>query len=113
MFEELIQKIEAHASYGPAMKEAVARQAPLVLNYHTHGPGTGYCVSICTRDSSVLPVMGQAVPLDELVHVKGIGQSEDQCEPLMSALGQELEAHYVLGGLPVIYLDGVPTVTKS
>ena len=108
MFEELIQKIGAHDNYGPAMESAASRKASLVLNYHTHGPGSGYCVSICSKEKSFLPVLGQAAPLEELVHAKGIGQTEDQCLPLMAPLAQELSVHYGLESPPEIYLNGEP-----
>ncbi len=108
MFEGLIQQIEAHASYGPAMKQAASQQACLILNYHTHGPGTGYCVSICSQQSGLLPVLGQSLPVEELVHVKGIGKTEDQCLSLMAPLSNALVAHYGLEHSPTIHLNGKP-----
>jgi hypothetical protein len=108
MFEKLIQQIEAHDRYGPAMKEAAEKQDSLVLNYHTHGLDSGYCVSIATRQRGVLPVLGQALPMEELVHVNGIGQTEDQRLPLMEPLCEELVAHYGLTSVPEIWLDGKP-----
>ena len=106
MFERMIELIEAHATYGPAMKEAAAAGVQLILDYHTHGPGTGYCVSIAKKKG--LPMLGQPQMLQELVHIRGVGQEPTQCQPLMSALGQELIAHYQLKQTPLIYLNKKP-----
>jgi hypothetical protein len=106
MFERMIELIEAHATYGPAMKDAAAAGAQIILDYHTHGPGTGYCVSIAKKKG--LPMLGQPQPLQELVHIRGVGQDPTQCQALMSALGQELVAHYQLKQTPLIYLNRKP-----
>jgi hypothetical protein len=108
MFERLMQLIEGHANYGPALREAAGRKARLVLNYHTHGPEQDYCVSICEQARNVLPVLGQLLPLSELAHIKGVGKTEDQCEVLMTELGDELQRHYELDQRPAIYLNGSP-----
>lgn len=108
MFERMIQLIESHATYGPAMKEAALAKEALILDYHTHGQGTGYCVSIAKKKRNPLRILGQAEPKVELVHIKGVGEDESQCRELMEALGRELVAHYQLETLPVIYLNGKP-----
>lgn len=108
MFEQMIELIEAHATYGPAMKDAVRAKEALVLDYHTHGRGTGYCVSIAKKKRTPLKILGQAEPLVELVHIKGVGQDESQCDELMGAFGRELTAHYGLETPPLVYLNGKP-----
>ena len=108
MFEQMIELIEGHASYGPAMKDAVRAKEPLVLDYHTHGRGTGYCVSIAKKKHTPLRILGQAEPLVELVHIKGVGEVEGQCDELMGALGRELTLHYQLQAPPLVYLNGKP-----
>ncbi len=108
MFERMIQLIEGHASYGPAMKEAALGKLQLILDYHTHGRGTGYCVSIAKKKSSPLRILGQAEPLLELVHIKGVGEDESQCDDLMGTLGRELVQHYQLELPPLVYLNGQP-----
>ena len=108
MFEKLIELIEGHASYGPAMRQAALGQEQIILDYHTHGRGTGYCVSIAKRKRTPLRILGQAEPLVELVHIKGVGETEAQCDLLMGALGGELVQHYQLQGPPLIYLNGTP-----
>ena len=108
MFEQMIELIERHASYGPAMKEAVRAKEQLVLDYHTHGRGTEYCVSIAKKKHTPLRILGQAEPLVELVHIKGVGEVEAQCDELMGALGRELVAHYQLLAPPLVYLNGKP-----
>jgi hypothetical protein len=108
MFEKMIQLIEAHATYGPAMTEAAHANAQIILDYHTHGRGTGYCVSIAKKKHTPLRILGQAEPLIELVHIKGVGEEEAQCDELMGAFGRELAQHYQLQGTPLIYLNGKP-----
>ena len=108
MFQELIQKIEAHPNYAPALRQAVAEKALLVLNYHTHGPGQPFCVAICQKSPTMLPVLEQPEPLTELVHVKGVGQTEDQCLPLMEPLRDELVEQYQIEAPIQIYLNGQP-----
>ena len=108
MFEKMIELIEGHASYGPAMKAAALGQAQLIVNYHTHGEPTGYCVSIAKKKDTSLKILGQAEPLVELVHIKGVGQEESECHSLMSALGRELKEHYQMERFPLIYLNGQP-----
>jgi hypothetical protein len=108
MFERMIQLIDGHASYGPAMKGAAQGREPLILDYHTHGRGTGYCVSIAKVKHTPLRILGQAEPLVELVHIKGVGEDESQCAELMDALGRELSQHYQLQVPPLVYLNGKP-----
>ena len=63
MFEELIHLIEQHPTYSSAMRNAIARNLPLVLNYHTHqGEGTG-----------PERLDGQSLPILELAHVQLAG----------------------------------------
>ena len=85
MFETMIQLIEGHANYGPAMQDAARGQEQIILDYHTHGRGTGYCVSIAKKKRTSLKILGQAEPLVELVHIKGVGEEEAQCDELMGA----------------------------
>ena len=108
MFEKMIQLIEGHASYGPAMREAALGQEQLILDYHTHGRGTGYCVSVAKKKRTPLKILGQADPLVELVHIKGVGEEEAQCDLLMGAFGRELAQHYRLQDPPLVYLNGKP-----
>ena len=106
-FDLMIQKIEAHPSYSVNVRGAARAGEPLILNYHTHGPGQGYCVSICTRVEG-LAALGLDVPLQELCHIRGIAQEREDCEPLMSVLGARLIDHYGLASVPRIFLDGKP-----
>ena len=108
MFEEMIQLIENHQSYGLAMKQAAESQAQLILNYHTHGTPSGYCVAIMKQGDGPTSIMRTVAAPAELVHIKGVGESERQCQLLMSTLGRELTAHYRLEHVPNIYLNGKP-----
>jgi hypothetical protein len=109
MFEELIHLIEQHPTYSSAMRNAIARNLPLVLNYHTHqGEGT-YCVSICTKMGFPVPFFEEGDDnLEELVHVRGFGRDRDQCLQLLTGLSTELRKHFKLTENPEFYLDGKP-----
>ena len=104
----MIELIEGHATYGPALQEAARGKLEIILDYHTHGRGTGYCVSIAKKKPTPLRILGQAEPLVELVHIKGVGEDESQCDELMGALGRELVQHYRLELPPLVYLNGRP-----
>lgn len=108
MFETLIRKIEAHPTYGPAVRQAASEQWPLVLDYHSHGDPSAWCVAICTKQDNLIPLLGGPERLQELAHVRGLGRSEDQCLPLMAPLGRELREHYELEQNPAIYKNGAP-----
>ncbi|HLG42639.1 MAG TPA: hypothetical protein VI643_04680 [Planctomycetota bacterium] len=108
MFEGIISQIEAHERYGRAVSEASVAQSPLILNYHTHGGLTGYCVSICRRKPGGLPVLGQPEELEELAHIRGVGKTAEEGIPLMSVFARELQAHYKLETPPRIQLNGHP-----
>lgn len=111
VFEQLIEKIEAHPKYAEAMRQAVADNEELVLNYHHHGDPTTFCASICAFESGLMSWLNEGKALDEpslreLVHVRGLGQSEEQCVPLMATLARELVEHYQLAKKPQIFLNG-------
>lgn len=109
MFEQLIEQITTHANYGPAMSGAVEAHAPLVLNYHTHGPDSDYCVSIASKAHDPLEFFNRDKPsLTELVHIRGFGSTEEECIPLCTTLGRELLEHYGLIRVPEIYLNNEP-----
>ncbi len=109
MFESLIQKVEDHPKYGPAMAKAAAGKVPLVLDYHTHTTASDYCVSICSKAPSPVQILNLGPgELEELVHVGGFGKTEAECVPLATALGKALFAHYDLAELPEVYLNGQP-----
>ncbi|MDP6115661.1 MAG: hypothetical protein QF437_07755 [Planctomycetota bacterium] len=105
---QVLHLIERHESYGPGVRQAADAGEDILLDYHTHGPGHGYCVSIQTEKSNPLPILNQEPVTDELAHIRGIGQTEDQCFPLMSMLGHAMLEHYRLAKMPGILLNGQP-----
>ncbi len=109
MFEKLIEMIEGHPRYAPALKNAVERDLPLVLNYHTHqGVGT-WCVSICTRMGFPVPFFeDQESMLEELVHIRSFGREKGDCIRLTSTLADELARHYEMNTKPELWLEGNP-----
>ena len=109
MFESLIQKIEEHPTYRPAMAGAVTARLPLVLNYHTHSAEDDYCVSICSKMDNPIKLLDSGEGnLEELVHIRAFGKTEAECLPLTTSLGRALHEHYGLEDLPEIYLNGKP-----
>ena len=106
-FDGVLDKIAAHPRYGPALQKAVDEKRPLILNYHTHGPEQGWCVSVCTRDEK-LAVFDLETPLEELAHIRGIAQREDECDPLMSVFSARLSKRYGLAAIPLVFLNGRP-----
>ena len=111
MIESLIQKIEDHPTYGPALAAAVTGKLALVLNYHTHtDTDTGdYCVSICSKTKHPIDILDTGKgKLEELVHIRAFGKTEAECLPLSTILARAMCDHYGLDDLPVIYLNGNP-----
>ncbi len=109
MIESLIQKIEDHPRYGPAMAGAVTGKLALVLNYHTHTETDDYCVSICSKTEHPIEILDSGEGnLEELVHIRAFGKTEAECLPLTTTLARALHEHYGLDDLPKIYLNGEP-----
>jgi hypothetical protein len=106
-FDHAIDKIEQHAAYSQNLARAIEAGQPLILNYHTHGPGQGYCASICVNEGEVA-LLGLRGELRELAHLRGIGQREDECEPLMTVFAARLAERFELAQLPETWLDGQP-----
>jgi hypothetical protein len=110
-FDMVLEKIAEHPSYGQAVSAAAQGGRPLALNYHTHGPGQGYCASVCALDGET-PDFGGLLrlggELEELAHIRGIGQSEAECGQRMSVFAARLRDRYRLGREPEIYLNGRP-----
>lgn len=106
-FERILDKLEEHATYGPAMKTSRARGDRWILNYHSHGAGQPFCVSICFREEK-LAVFGLPAPLEELAHIRSFGPDEEMCVPMSTAFGKRLVARYPGAAEPLIFLQGEP-----
>lgn len=106
-FDLVCDKIAAHPSYSAKVEEAARAGEQFILNYHTHGAGQPYCVSVCTR-SETLAQLGLPAPQEELAHIRGIGASREECGSRMSAFAARLVDRYRLEREPVVFLDGVP-----
>jgi hypothetical protein len=106
-FDIAIEKIRSHASYAGKMERAAADQRELILNFHTHGPGQGYCASICVLEGAV-PLIGLPGELTELVHLRGVARTLEECDPMMDAFAEKLVERYQLNHRPVTWLDGKP-----
>lgn len=106
-FGLVLNKIEAHPRYSVLLRNAVAAQEQLVLNYHTHGAGQPYCVSVGVYDGAIamLDLRGE---YREIAHIRGIGQTESECEPLMGAFSELLQERLQLRATPRIELNGQP-----
>ena len=109
MFEQLIELIEKHPTYNSALSNAIARDLPLVMNYHTHMGAESYCVSICTRMGFPVAFFEDADGnLEELIHVRGFAKGREQCVPMLTQLNKELRVHFKLNTDLEFYLDGKP-----
>jgi hypothetical protein len=106
-FEEVLRRIEGHPRYSVLLRNAVAAQDQLILNYHNHAPGEPYCVSLGVYDAAIaaLAIQGE---FRELAHIRGIAPVEEACEPLMSVFASLLEQRFALRQRPQIYLNGAP-----
>lgn len=106
-FDYVCDKIAEHPSYSIKVENAARAGDELVLNYHTHGTGQDYCVSVCVRNQA-LAKLGLPAPLEELAHIRGIGKSSEECGPLMEAFAARLVERYRLKTPPVVFMGGVP-----
>ncbi|MBI5431308.1 MAG: hypothetical protein HZA52_00575 [Planctomycetes bacterium] len=106
-FERVLDKVDAHPRYGAAVRRAIEEGRALILNYHTHGPQHGWCVSICAAGTGV-PLLGLDAPLDELAHIRGIAREESHCDPLMAIFADRLIRRFALAAPPRVYLNGAP-----
>ncbi len=105
--DELIGKIEAHPKYGPAIRQAAQSGRRIVFDYHSHGPGQPFCLSIRVSKGSLM-ILGQAPVSEELAHIKGFGAAQDEGTPLMTVLAQQMRIHYELKELPMQLINGEP-----
>lgn len=106
-FDLVCDKIAAHPSYSAKLEKAARAGAQILLNYHTHGPGQDYCVSVCTRSEAAEQLDLPALQ-EELAHIRGIGKTSRDCGPRMEAFAARLVERYRLKKTPVVFLDGVP-----
>lgn len=105
--EHILDKLEEHAGYGPAMKASHARGDRWILNYHSHGAGQPFCISICWRQEK-LAVFGLPAPLEELAHIRAFGQTAEQCVPMSKTFGEHLLERYPGAREPLIFFQGEP-----
>ena len=106
-FERILDKLQEHPSYSKAVADSHKRGDRWILNYHSHGEGQPYCVSICWR-AEKLAVFGLPAPLEELAHIRAFGQTDDQCVPLSQAFGEMLTERYPGAQEPLIFFQGEP-----
>lgn len=102
----ILDKIKTHPQYNKSIEEAVSSELEISLNYHTHPNEDTYCVSIISEKIDLLTLTEDKQTFVELAHIKNIGESEEDCIPLMSYLGKKIKEMYMLRRLPNIYLNG-------
>jgi hypothetical protein len=105
-FDLVCDKIDAHPAYSVKLREAATSGQQFLLNYHTHGPGQDYCVSVFV-ESRTPATSEQPAVQEELAHIRGVGARAEDCEPRMAAFAARLVARYGLERTPAVYLDGV------
>lgn len=96
------EKLQQHEGYARALRHAVDTNRKLILNYHGGHDPDKFCVSILAAVDSTESVA------EELVHVKGIGNYEEEGNPVTSMLAEVLKDFYGLDYLPERRLSGVP-----
>ena len=113
-FDTLLEKITTHPTYGPAMKQASGGGKSLVLNWHNHGDPGMWCVSICAKVADPNKILQIGIPdLEELVHVKGIGQTAEEGAQFCEIFGAVLKQHYALDHTPEPFLNGTPMAIEG
>ena len=100
------EKIKIHPDYNKSIKQALEDGFTLSLNYHNHPGEETYCVSIISEKIDLISLSEDKQSFIELAHIKNIGQSEEDCLPIMSYLGEKIKKLYYLKNLPNIYLNG-------
>jgi putative YphP/YqiW family bacilliredoxin len=107
MFEDVIQKIDERPETGPAVRQAVEEDRPLLLNVHAHEGTSGYCLSLLARSApgNELQAFPSETPV-ELAHICSFGASESEALPRTSIFARELGAYYRLEREPELYVEG-------
>ncbi|MBK7642333.1 MAG: hypothetical protein IPJ19_04690 [Planctomycetes bacterium] len=106
-FDRILDKLQEHPSYAQKIRDSHTRRERWILNYHSHGEGQPFCVSICTREEK-LAVFGLPAPLEELAHIRAIGKNAEDCVPLCHAFGARLLARYPGAPEPLPFFQGEP-----
>jgi len=106
VINSILDQIKIHPQYNTSIKEAVSSDLDISLNYHTHPNEDSYCVSILSEKIDLLTLTENKQSFVELAHIRGIGNSEEDCIPLMSYLGKKLKEVYILKKLPDVYMNG-------
>jgi len=106
-FEVVLQRIEQHPRYSVLLRNAVAAQEQLILNYHNHAPNEPYCVAVGVFDASI-EALGIEGEFRELAHIRGIARDEEACGPLMDGFATVLVNRLGLRKRPRTYLNGAP-----
>ena len=105
--ERILDKLQEHPTYGPAVQTSRTRGDQWILNYHSHGEGQPFCISLCWR-AEKLAIFGLPAPLEELAHIRACGQTADQCLPLSKAFSERLLERYPGAKVPLIFFQGEP-----
>ena len=106
IIDSILDKVKTHPQYNKSIQEAVSSGLEISLNYHTHPDEDTYCVSILSEKIDLLTLTENKQSFVELVHIRSIGKSENDCIPLMSYLGNKIKEVYRLKKLPNVYLNG-------
>ena len=107
MVNTVLQMLKEHPKYHKNIKDAAESQKSIILNYHIHPGESKYCVSILSKSANHLDAEDEKSTLEELAHIKGIGDLEESFVPLLSYFGEKLKSIYHLIRLPDLYLNGM------
>ncbi|MFT5291380.1 MAG: putative YphP/YqiW family bacilliredoxin [Planctomycetota bacterium] len=109
MYKTLIQKIEEHETYGPALRSASEKKTPMVLHIHAHQPDAPWCVAVLAERPMLLDLVGGGGSSgEELVHIAGFAPNQSEGKTRAGEFAAALKDHYSLDDLPRIDVEDPP-----
>jgi len=94
--DHVLDRLEAESGPATALKEAAAARAALLIDFHPHGDGSGWCAAIRVEGRE-----------QALVHLRGIAKQRADCTVLGRVLAGLMAQRYRLATPPRIALEGV------
>jgi hypothetical protein len=95
--DHVLDRIEQEPEFAKAIRAALETGETLVLDFHPHAEGGGWCAAIrVERDRR------------ELVHLRGIVRGREECGPMGVVLAGLLTARHRLPSPPAVFVEGVP-----
>ena len=93
--DHVLDRLDAGHEPAAALKDAIALQKALELDFHPHADGSGWCAAVS--------VAGEA---GVLVHLRGIVRRREECAPMGRVLAGLMLQRYRMARRPRIVVDG-------